>query len=273
MDLSFSRAHDEWVVTWIFIVVAGAGVGITFGLFGAGGSAFATPVLALLGVPPLVAVASPLPAMLPAAAMGAREYLRVGLLDRRVAKLSVLAGLPAVTAGALLSRFVGGSSLLLLSGLMLLAVGIRMAWPVAPAPTPVLASAGRHMSDPLTPKREGGVLVVALVAAAGLLTGLLANGGGFLLVPIFVLVLGLSTGKAAGTSLVAVAALTVPTLAAHIALGHVDWAVAGPFALGMIPASTVGARFGQRLSETVARRAFAVVLIVFSVCFLALRVF
>ena len=45
-------------------VLAGLGVGVVFGLFGAGGSAFATPVLAVLGVPGLLAVASPLPAML-----------------------------------------------------------------------------------------------------------------------------------------------------------------------------------------------------------------
>ena len=71
--------------------------------------------------------------------------------------------------------------------------------------------------------------------SAGFLTGLLANGGGFLLVPIFVLVLGLTAAQAAGTSMVAVAALIIPTLIAHIALGHVDWAVAGAFAVGCDP--------------------------------------
>ena len=257
-------------MTWILVALAGAGVGVTFGVFGAGGSAFATPVLVLLGVPVPIAIASPLPAMLPASVVGAREYLRVGLLDRRVAKLAVLAGLPAVLAGAALSGFVGGTVLVVLSGLMLLAVGVRMAWPVRSA-APVVVSEGLRVPDLVTPRRSE-VLVVGLVAGAGFLTGLLANGGGFLLVPIFVLVLGLTAAQAAGTSLVAVAALIVPTLAAHIALGHVDWAVAGAFALGVIPASIVGARLGQRIPDVVARRAFGAVLVVFSVCFLALRV-
>ena len=57
---------------------------------------------------------------------------------------------------------------------------------------------------------RGLLLVVGLVASAGFLTGLLANGGGFLLVPIFVLVLGLTAAQAAGTSMVAVAALIIP---------------------------------------------------------------
>jgi uncharacterized membrane protein YfcA len=72
--------------------------------------------------------------------------------------------------------------------------------------------------------------------------------------------------------MVAAAALTVPTFAAHAALGHVDWVVAGAFALGMVPASLVGARLGLRLPEAVARRAFGTVLVTFSICFLALRV-
>ena len=60
--------HLAW---WPFIVLAGAGVGICTGLFGVGGSSVATPVLALLGAPGLIAVASPLPATIPSAAVGA----------------------------------------------------------------------------------------------------------------------------------------------------------------------------------------------------------
>jgi uncharacterized membrane protein YfcA len=52
-------------------VLAGLGVGVVFGMFGAGGSAFATPVLALLGVPALLAVA------FPSAAVGARLAQRI----------------------------------------------------------------------------------------------------------------------------------------------------------------------------------------------------
>jgi uncharacterized membrane protein YfcA len=256
------------------VAVAGAGVGMTFGVFGAGGSAFATPVLVLLGVPAPIALASPLPAMLPAAVVGAREYLRVGLLDRRVAKLAVLAGLPAVIAGAALSGFVAGTSLVALSGLMLFGVGVRIAWPTRTRPPPIPASLDTSIGCPATPEREGPAarLVIGLVAGAAFVTGLLANGGGFLLVPIFVLVLGLTAAQAAGTSMVAVAALMIPTLIAHWALGHVDWDLAAVFAAGVIPASILGARLGIRLPDVIARRTFGAVMVTFSVVFLALRV-
>ena len=83
MDFSILGGHHE-TMSWVLWTLAGAGVGTTFGVFGAGGSAFATPVLALLGVPVPVALASPLPAMLPASMAGAHQFLRAGLLDRRV---------------------------------------------------------------------------------------------------------------------------------------------------------------------------------------------
>jgi uncharacterized membrane protein YfcA len=50
------------VTTWI--PLAGIVVGVLYGLFGVG-SAFATPALALVGVPPLTAVVAPLPAFVP----------------------------------------------------------------------------------------------------------------------------------------------------------------------------------------------------------------
>ncbi len=258
-----ARVHDGRV-QWMLLALAGMGVGLTFGVFGAGGSAFATPVLALLGVPAPVAVASPLPAMLPASVAGAHQYLRAGLLCRRTARIAVVVGLPAVVAGALVSPLVGGEGLLLITGALLFGVGVRMVVPST------LAAARGSAATTVEEARTG--LVVALIAGAAFLTGLLANGGGFLLVPIFVLVLGFTATRAAGTSMVAVAALIVPTLATHWYLGNIDWAVAGAFAVGVIPATMVGARLSRRIPADVSRRAFGVVLVAFSVWFLATRV-
>jgi uncharacterized membrane protein YfcA len=245
-------------VHWFLLFVAGLGVGTSFGLFGAGGSAFATPVLALMGVPPVIAVASPLPAMLPASAAGAREYLRAGMLDRRTAGLAVAAGLPAVVLGAAASTVVGGDGLLVLSGLVLLGIGVRMLVPSPPSAT--VRSLAR---------REQTGVVVALSAGAAFFAGMLANGGGFLLVPIFVVALGFTAARAAGTALVAAMALTVPTLVVHWVLGDIDWAVAGVFALGLVPASALGARLGRHLPDDVTRPLFGVVLVGFSLFFLA----
>ena len=85
------------------ILLAGAVAGAVFGLFGAGGAAFATPMLALAGVPGAIAVATPLPALLPASVLSARRQVRAGNLDTRLAGLVVAGGVPGAVLGALAS--------------------------------------------------------------------------------------------------------------------------------------------------------------------------
>ena len=238
------------------VVVIGIGIGFAFGLFGAGGSAFATPILALMGVPAAIAVASPLPAVLPAAVLSAREYFRAGMLDRRVARLAVLGGVPAVLVGAFASRVVSGQWLLILSGLLVLFVGIRMVVPTRSGGSARCAA-----------RLDSTALVIGLVAMAGFVAGLLATGGGILLVPIFVMVLGFTSARAAGTSLVVAAALTVPTITAHWFLGNIDWSIAAAFALGMVPTSFLAARLGPRMPDRITRPVFGAVLLTFSLFF------
>ena len=241
----------------VAITAAGLGVGVFFGMFGAGGSAFATPMLALLGVPAPLAVASPLPAMLPASMVGARQSWRAGRIDPQLAALTVLGGVPGTIVGALASGAVDGRILLVLSGVMLVGVGVRL-----------LVRDGAGAATRAADRRGRTSLVIAAAFGVGLLTGLLANGGGFLLVPLFVVGYGLSAGEAAGTSMLAVGALVVPTLVSHWALGHIDWSVSMAFATGLIPGSLVGSRAVDRIPAAVARRAFGTTLLLFAVWFL-----
>lgn len=256
MDFWTGLPFDECVPP-LPILLAGLAAGTVFGLFGAGGSAFATPLLALIGLPGVMAIATPLPAMLPASILGAHRYLRSGKLDRRVATLAILGGLPGTIIGALASAVVDGRWLVLLSGALLALVGVRV---LLPDPT--------GHAERCELRRESTGLVVTLAFAVGLLTGLLANGGGFLLVPAFVVLLGLSTRMASGTSMVTVGVLAVPTLLVHWQLGHIDWPVALLFALGVIPGSLLGANVAQHVPAHRARRAFGVLLVGFSAWFL-----
>ena len=239
------------------ILLAGAVAGTVFGIFGAGGSAFATPMLALAGVPGAVAVATPLPALLPASVLSARRQLRSGNLDTRIAWLVVAGGVPGAALGALGSSLVSGQALLVGSGVLLLVVGARV----------LLPDPADHL-DRTAMWRESTALVVAPAFAIGVLSGLLANSGGVLLVPMFILLLGLTAARAAGTSIVAAGALSIPTLLVHTSLGHVDWTVALVFGLGMLPGSLAGSRASERIPVALARRMFGVALVGFAVWFL-----
>lgn len=245
---------------WPFFVLAGAAVGTLVGLFGVGGSAVATPLLAILGVPPLLAVASPLPATIPAAVSALVSYVRRGEASLRTAGWSLVGGVPATVVGALASRAVGGAALLVASGAVLAIIGWRLLQPI-----------DEHTVRSGATRRASTAPLLMAGAGVGFLTGLLANGGGFLLVPVYLLVFGLGMREAAGTSLLVVAVLTIPTLVTHVALGHVDWAVAGAFTLGAVPAAALFGRLaGQGDGETV-RRAFGWFLVASGVAFSVYR--
>jgi uncharacterized membrane protein YfcA len=242
------------------IILVGAAIGLLIGLFGVGGSSVATPVLSLAGVHALAAVASPLPATIPGAILAVRPYYRSGEARPKAAGWSLVGAVPATVVGAYASKSVGGDALLVLSGVMLIVVGARVILPITD-----------EARDVGTARRQNRPLLVAATAVVGFMTGLLANGGGFLLMPLYLLAFGLRMRQAVGTSLLVVAALSVPTLVTHAALGHVDWAVAALFAVGVIPTSMIGGRFSRGFGVGVQRRIFGAFLIVFGVAFTAYR--
>ena len=248
------------MAAWPFFVLAGAAIGTLMGLFGVGGSSVATPILSLLGVPGLLAIASPLPATIPGAAVGAVAYVRSGDARPRAAAWTVLGGLPATIIGALLSRVIGGPALLVVSGMVLVFIGWRVLQPMADSAQAIG-----------TERRQNRPLLVAAAFGVGLFTGLLANGGGFLLVPMYLLVFGLNIRQSVGTSLLVIVFLAIPTLITHWALGHIDWTVAGSLSLGLIPASTISSRYAQRVAGPTLRRAFAWFLILFGAAFTVFR--
>ena len=237
-------------------LITGTGlvVGVLYGLFGVG-SAFATPMLVIIGVTGMPAVVGPLPALLPGSATGAWAYWRQGKVDTWVAKRTIIGSFPAAIVGALASRIVGGPVLVVMSGVVLLAVGLRVLVPTA--------STKRAPWAPEHPTR-----LVLGAAVIGFASGLLANGGGFLLVPLFLLVIGLDMNTATGTSLVVATVLTIPTLITHAVIGDINWTVALLFAAGFVPGTRLGVVVSRHLAQTKLRRAFGMLLVVFAVWFL-----
>jgi hypothetical protein len=253
--------------TWIAVIAIGVGIGFLGGLFGKGGSAVATPLLHLAGFSALIAVASPLPATIPATLSAADRYRRAGLLDWRVIGVSVAAGVPATIAGAYASRWVGGDALVKATEVLLVGIGFRLlltrrakcgapdefeagrgdgavgAGPSADSAAGPVAVAVRAPVEPATPPL-GQLLAVGLIA--GIAAGLLANSGGFLLAPLYLGVVRMPIKPALGTSLAVSAVLAVPGTIVHAALGHIDWTVALVLAVCAVPASRLGASIALR---------------------------
>jgi hypothetical protein len=247
-------------VQTVWIVVIGGFTGLLGGMFGKGGSAIATPLLHLAGVRSFAAIASPLPATIPSTLIAAWAYQRSKLIDRAVLRTTVLFGVPATVVGAVVTRWTGGSALILVTDVVVAGLGIRVLTSRSHEPLPVDAGApaggSTHEPDGGTlgavsveaPPRTNPDLVAAVAIVVGLASGLLGNSGGFLLAPLFATVLGLPLKRALGTSLAAAAVLAVPGTIVHAALGHIDWSVTLVFGLASIPLSALGARVALRMA-------------------------
>jgi uncharacterized membrane protein YfcA len=244
-------------VQWLAIMAIGAGVGFLGGMFGKGGSAIATPLLAAVGVPPLVAVASPLPAAVPGTLVAYRRYRRLGFGDPDVIRTSILVGIPATALGALATRWISGEALVTLTEAVIMLIGIKLL--VLPSPHEVVR-------DEIAAR---GARIVAVAAVVGLLSGLLANGGGFLLVPLYLAALRMPIKTALACSLAVSSVIAVPGTIVHAALGHIDWGVTLAFGAASIPLSSYGARVALRMRADRLERIFGASLAVLGFVLLA----
>jgi len=249
-------------VQWIEIALIGAGVGFLGGLFGKGGSAVATPLLFLAGVPAISAVASPLPATIPGTLVAADAYRRKGMIDRRTVLWSCASGLPATIVGALSTRWIDASSLVAATEVILIAIGVRL------LVSPSQAGPDRGGGEVDTAERWRLIVVGALV---GLAAGLLANSGGFLLAPLYLGVARLTIKPALAASLAVSAVLAVPGTVVHALLGHIDWTVTLVLAAASVPASRFGATVAIRTESERLERLYGAALAVLGAALLLVR--
>lgn len=240
-------------------------------MFGIGGALISTPLLReLVGLSEFLALATPLPATLPAALSGSFIYAREGLLRLDIARYVLMTGIPMNIVGATLVKSVPGQWMMILTGVMLLySAGI------------FLQRSYRHIRDGKRAEEEGGTgestgpkedlrrgLLLWTGAAAGFLSGFLAIGGGIVLVPAFVKVLRLPTKQALATSLVCVAVLSVPGVAVHASNGFIDWKVAGILCVTVFPLSALGARTATRIRSSVLELIYGIGMLLFAIFFI-----
>ena len=224
----------------------------------------ATPLLSLLGFPGFVAVASPLPAAIPSTLVASAEYWRSRLLDWEIVWWSIGIGTPAIVAGSFLSPYAGAKPLLIVTGLLVLAFGVSFLF--FPKDRSLAREAVKNPRG-LRPAYWR-VRLITVAIGVGLISGLLANAGGFLLVPCYTVFLKQPMKKAFACSLAVSAALAIPGTVVHAYLGHISWLVMSLVALGSIPFSLMGARLAIKTRSAKLERWYGLALTCLGIFFL-----
>jgi uncharacterized membrane protein YfcA len=260
-------------------VAVGFGSGVLSGMLGIGGAVVSTPAVRVLGATPIEAVGTTVPAILPGAVVGVWRYHRAGLVDWRVGLWCGASGSVAAVAGAIVADGVAEPGLLMVATAVLMGLS---GWSVARSGrkmTPAtadgdIADGDIADGDIADGDSAGGAAVrpswaglVMLGVVAGFVAGVLGVGGGIILLPAFTSLLGLPVRKAVPASLVAVAIFSVPALITHAINGNIDWLLAVPLMVGVIPGARLGSNLTVGASERTVRLVFGVVIGILAVVY------
>jgi uncharacterized protein len=223
----------------------GFGIGLSLGLLGGGGSILTVPALVyLVGQTPQMAMTTSLAIVGANSLMGATFHHSQGTLDWKVALTFGGAGILISYLSGHLASHLPPATLLVVFALLMLAIGAML-----------LFRRGNEADLTYSPKPL--MLVLVSGAGVGLLTGLLGVGGGFLVVPALVMLLGLPVQVAVGTSLVVIAMNSLAGFLGHIGNGSFDLVLTLIFAGAGLAGTFAGAKLSRRISSSKLQKAFA----------------
>jgi uncharacterized protein len=285
MDLYLPIANLS--VNALVIVTLGLGVGVLSGLFGVGGGFLTTPLLIFYGIPPTVAAASAASQVTGASVSGVFAHLRRGGVDMAMGAVLVAGGLFGAILGAFAFRLLQTTGQIdtvinLLYVVLLGSIGGLM---MRDAIRSLRAS--REPGRPAPAKRRHHPLVAALPlrwrfyasglyisplaplllgVVTGILTVLLGVGGGFIMVPAMIYLLGMGTRVVVGTSLFQILFITAATTLIHaVTTKAVDIVLAALLLIGSVVGAQLGARLAQRLKPDYLRFLLAALVLIIAI--------
>lgn len=262
------------------LLILGTAVGFLSGVFGIGGGFLLTPLLILAGVPQAVAVATSANQLVGASVSGALAHWRRGHVDIAMALVMLAGGLAGsafgVSALALLLR-IGQADLVISLSYALLLGGLGVLMLVQSARAilrrrqegPVERKLHQHKRMhglPFKMRFRRSKLYISVLAplALGFLVGTLSAvmgvGGGFVMVPAMIYLLGMPTSMVPGTSLFQTVFVSAAvTVLQAVENGTVDLVLAMILLIGGVVGARLGSRFGAKLRGEQMRAALALV--------------
>lgn len=270
-------------VNALVIILLGGAVGMLSGMFGVGGGFLTTPLLIFYGIPPTVAAASASTQVTGASVSGVLAHMKRGGVDFQMGGVLVAGGLLGTLVGAGIFELleeVGqiDTVINILYVLMLGGIGGVMAkesWQSVQATRsgkPLPARKRRH--HPLVanlPLRwrfyKSGLYISPLAPLilgfiTGIMTMLLGVGGGFIMVPAMLYILGMGAQVVVGTSLFQILFVTMSSTMVHsLTTKAVDIVLSVFLLIGSVTGAQIGARLAQRMRPEYLRLLLAAIVL------------
>jgi uncharacterized membrane protein YfcA len=262
MDLYLPIA--EMSVNLFALLALGSAIGFLSGLFGVGGGFLLTPLLIFLGVPPAVAVGSGASHILSSSVSGLLNQLRRKAVDLKMGAVLTAGGVVGSSLGVLLFGWlqrqghidivIALSYVLLLGTVGALMFAESFGSMIRRAARPVARRAKLHqhhwlhglplkMRFPVSRLYISVLLPLGIGAAVGVLTAVMGVGGGFIMLPAMIYLIGMPTAIVVGTSLLQISVVSALTTFLQ---AYNNQTVDIILALLLIAGGVVGAQFGSR---------------------------
>ncbi|HHX90105.1 MAG TPA: sulfite exporter TauE/SafE family protein [Paracoccus sp.] len=264
----------------------GGAVGILSGMFGIGGGFLITPLLFFIGIPPAVAVATGVNQVVASSISGVLAHLKRKTVDLRMGTVLLVGGLIGSGLGIWLFRWLSRQGQIDLAvqlayvvflgivGLMMLQEGLR-AWYRTSRPGAPRRKRHSHTwvhNMPFKMKFRVSGLYISVIPPAlvgmmvGVLSAVMGVGGGFIMVPAMIYLLGMPTKVVVGTSLFQIIFVTAFTTVMHAVTSHsVDILLALFLILGGVVGAQLGTQMGLKLKAEQLRVLLALIVLVVSV--------
>ncbi len=268
-------------VAYIAPVLVGIGIGILSGMLGIGGGTVMVPIFRLaFDMSAIMSTATSLFTIIPTSISGAVSHIRAKTC---IVSLGVAAGIGGACASPLGVWLATISPAWLIMAAAALIIGysavsmLRKAFKTKPAKaaasgaavpetssTPNVAqpSVSDEQNASVKLSRKQLLIGACIGLGAGLASGYVGVGGGFIMVPLMLSVIGIPMKRASGTSLIAVMILAIPGVIEQGLLGNINYTAGIMVAVGSIPGAVIGARLVRKVPERILRFIFGGFLIV-----------
>lgn len=267
------------------LAILGVAVGFLSGLFGVGGGFLATPFLLFMGIPPAVAVGTQANQLIATSVTGVLGHWRRGNVDIHIGTYILGGGFVGSIIGIFIFRmlehfghidlFISVAYVLLLGsiGMMMLIESVSAFLNRAKVTEDILSVAQKPFFRDLPYKTRfiksrlyiSAILPIAVGVVGGLMVSILGVGGGFIMVPAMIYILGMPSLLVTGTSLFQIVFISAFSCILHAVIGGtVDIILALVMTVGGVIGAQVGVRAARKVKGAPARIALA--LIILGVC-------
>lgn len=255
--------------------LAGVFVGVMSGLLGVGGGTIMVPIFRLaFGMSPLASTATSLFAIIPTSISGVVAHARAKTCVPKLGLALGVGGAVVSPMGVWLASVSPGWLVICVAAIVIGFSALKMfKKAVKCAPTPragraggnVQAASAKAVPDQPVLSRKRYLQGACIGLIAGLASGYVGVGGGFIMVPLMLAVLDIPMSLASGTSLIAIMILAIPGVIEQGLLGNIEYLAGIAIVVGSIPGALVGARLVRVVPERQLRFIFGGFLLVAAV--------